>query len=72
MPGLSQEELTRLTPPERLALIAQLWDSLDDEQLPIVASQRDELDYRLGSLDADRRHAITWDALKAEMKQHCP
>jgi hypothetical protein len=31
---LTHDELARLTPPERLALISQLWDSLEDNQLP--------------------------------------
>lgn len=29
MESLSADEIVRLTPPERLALIAQLWDSLE-------------------------------------------
>ena len=30
---LTHDELVRLTPPERLALISQLWDSLEDDNL---------------------------------------
>jgi putative addiction module component (TIGR02574 family) len=33
---LTPDEIVRLTPPERLALIAQLWDSLGQEQLPLT------------------------------------
>ena len=66
------DELERLTPPERLALISQLWDSLEDDQLPLTAAQRTELDNRLATLDQDRREAITWTALKAELEQRCP
>jgi putative addiction module component (TIGR02574 family) len=51
---LTHDELVRLTPPDRLALISQLWDSLDDSQLPLTAPQRDELDCRLATLDQDR------------------
>ena len=69
---LSHDELVRLTPPERLALISQLWDSLEDEQLPLTAAQRAELDSRLASLDQDRREGITWATLKAELEQRCP
>jgi putative addiction module component (TIGR02574 family) len=69
---LSQDELVRLTPPERLALISQLWDSLEDDQLPLTAAQRDELDHRLTSLDQDRKDGITWQALKAELEHRCP
>ena len=69
---LTHDELVRLTPPERLALISQLWDSLEEEQLPITGAQRAELDSRLASLDQDRREGITWEALKTELEQRCP
>ncbi len=69
---LTQDELVRLTPPQRLALISQLWDSLEEDQLPLTAAQRTELDSRLATLDRDRREGITWAALKAELEQRCP
>jgi hypothetical protein len=34
MENLTHDELARLTPPERLTLISQLWDSLEDNHLP--------------------------------------
>ena len=61
---LSQDELARLTPPERLALISQLWDSLDSDQLPLTAAQQAELDRRLETLDQDRREGIAWAELE--------
>ena len=69
---LSHDELVRLTPPERLALITQLWDSLEDDQLPLTTAQQAELDHRPATLDRDRRAGITWAALKAELEQRCP
>lgn len=69
---LTHDELARLTPPERLALIAQLWDSLQDEQLPLTVAQQAELDRRLATLDQDRREGTTWAALKAELERRCP
>jgi putative addiction module component (TIGR02574 family) len=69
---LTHDELVRLTPPERLALISQLWDSLEEDHLPLTAAQRTELDRRLATLDQDRRDGITWAALKAELEQRCP
>jgi putative addiction module component (TIGR02574 family) len=69
---LTHDELARLTPPERIALISQLWDSLEDDHLPLTAPQREELDRRLETLDQDRRRGITWSALKAELEQRCP
>ena len=72
MEFLTHDELARLTPPERLTLIAQLWDSLEEKHVPLTAAQRGELDRRLASLDQDRREGITWTALKAELEQRCP
>lgn len=69
---LTPDEIVRLSPPERLALIAQLWDSLESEQLPLTTAQEAELERRLDSLDQERRDGITWAALKAELEQRCP
>ncbi|MFY9746957.1 MAG: addiction module protein [Acidobacteriaceae bacterium] len=69
---LTQDEVARLTPSERLALISQLWDSLEDDHLPLTAGQKAELDRRLVSLDQDRRDGITWADLKIELEQRCP
>jgi putative addiction module component (TIGR02574 family) len=72
MEFLTHDELARLTPPERLALISQLWDSLEDDRLPLTAAQREELDRRLATLDQDRREGVTWAALQAELEHRCP
>jgi putative addiction module component (TIGR02574 family) len=66
---LTHDELARLTSPERLALISQIWDSLEDDQIPLSAAQQTELDHRLETLDQDRRAGGTWEALKAELEQ---
>lgn len=50
---LTPDEIVRLTRPERLALIAQLCDSLEHEQLPLTSAQEAELERRLNSLDED-------------------
>ena len=69
---LTPDEIVRLTSPERLALIAQLWDSLEHEQLPLTRAQEAELERRLDSLGEDRRNGVTWAALKAELERRCP
>ena len=69
---LNHTEIARLTPPERLAVISQLWDSLDEAQLPLTGEQRMELERRLTALDRDRPEGIPWAALKAEPEQRCP
>jgi len=72
MDVLTNDELARLTPPERLALISQLCDSLEADQLPLTAAQRAELERRLETIDQDRHEGITWESLKAELEQRCP
>ena len=72
MEVLTPDEIVRLTPPERLALIAQLWDSLEHEQLPLTGAQEAELERRLTFADEDRRNGVTWASLKAELEQRCP
>ena len=69
---LSPDEVARLSPPERLALIAQLWDSLEHDRIPLTATQAAELDRRLECLDEDRQSTISWAELKAELQQRCP
>ena len=72
MEVLSPDEIVRLTPPERLALIALLWDSLEHEQLPLTSAQEAELKRRLSSIGEDRRKGVTWASLKAELERRCP
>ena len=69
---LTSDEIASLSPEERLALIAQLWDSLDDAQLPLTTAQEAELDRRLAILDNDRAEGVSWEILKAELEQRCP
>ena len=69
---LTSDEIVRLSPSERIALIAQLWDSLEDEQIPVTGAQRSELESRLTSLEQDRQNSVTWAELKAELERRCP
>ncbi len=63
---MTHEDLIALAPEERLALIAALWESLD-EAVPSPAAQAAELARRLRAFEQDRPAALTWDALKAEL-----
>jgi putative addiction module component (TIGR02574 family) len=62
----------RLSPDERIALIAQLWDSLDDHHMQLTLAQQVELERRSTTLDDDRTHSVTWEILKAELEKRCP
>ena len=67
MQSLSADELSRLSPEERLTLIGQLWDSLRDAEVPVPEKQRLELARRMSTLDQDRTQAVTWEQLRAEL-----
>jgi putative addiction module component (TIGR02574 family) len=69
MASLTSDEIARLSPEERLALIGQLWDSLRDTEVPLPEAQQAELARRLSSLDQDRTQAVTWEQLRAESDQ---
>ena len=69
---LDETEIGRLSPRERLALIAQLWDSLEYHDIALSEAQQAELDRRLDSLETDRHQGITWAALKADLERRCP
>ena len=62
-------ELIRLSPRQRLDLIGSLWESLEDEDIPVTDAQRAELDRRIAGFDRDREHSLSWDQLKAELRQ---
>jgi putative addiction module component (TIGR02574 family) len=72
MQMLNTDEIARLSPEERIVLIGQLWDSLQDADVPLPAAQKAELARRLSSLGQDRAQAVTWEQLRAELARRCP
>jgi putative addiction module component (TIGR02574 family) len=62
-------ELARLSPRQRLDLIESLWESLEDEDIPVTDAQRAELDRRIAGFEQDQERYISWDQLKAELRQ---
>jgi putative addiction module component (TIGR02574 family) len=65
----SMSVIDDLSPAEKLSLIEELWDSLDDSQVPVTAAQRAEIDQRLATADADAKRGATWEQLKATLNQ---
>jgi putative addiction module component (TIGR02574 family) len=72
MPTLTHDEITRLSPEERLILIGALWDSLDAADVPVTSTQRTELRRRLDSFEQDRSGGITWEQLRAQLARRAP
>lgn len=56
--------IDRLNPDERLALLEEIWDSLDQELPSLTESQALELDRRVADHDAHPDDAIPWEVVK--------
>ncbi|HVS11497.1 MAG TPA: addiction module protein, partial [Planctomycetota bacterium] len=54
-------DIKNLTTEERLALLGDIWDSLEPEDVPFTDAQRAELDRRLDDLESDRDLGIPWE-----------
>ncbi len=67
---LSPEEIARLTPEQRLALIEALWDSLEQDDLPVTAAQTAELDRRMAIYEQDALTAHPWDAVRKRIERN--
>lgn len=61
-------DFSHLSPQERLDLIGELWDSLDDGDVPVPADMKAELERRNAAFDADRRHAVSWEQVRAKLR----
>jgi len=58
-------EIARLTVPEKILLLEDLWDSIASEgsSVPVPQSHRDELDRRLSEYEKDPGRLLTLDDL---------
>ena len=69
---MSPTQVARLTPEERLDLISQLWDSLDDDEIALTSAQQEELDQRLKVRAAGHDTVVTWEELRQELRRRLP
>ena len=60
-------DIEELTPEERLDLIERLWDSLSDDDVPLTAVQREELDHRLDALDREGPVGTPWEQVYEDL-----
>ena len=72
MSNLTQDVISRLSPPERLALIGELWDSIADADLPVPPAQVQELQRRMASFEQDKAQAHDWEQVKTELAARAP
>jgi putative addiction module component (TIGR02574 family) len=65
----SNIDIKSLTPQERLALLEEIWDSLEPEDVPVTDAQRRELDRRLDDLERDRDLGIPWVEVLRQIRE---
>jgi putative addiction module component (TIGR02574 family) len=63
----------RLSIPERLKLVEDIWDSIAEEAnanpdaLPLTAAQRAELDRRVADADAHPDEGVSWETIRKDL-----
>lgn len=66
---MSSFDFSHLSPEQRLALIDELWESLDADSIALTQAQKDELDRRLETLDEDIKHGRDADDIIAHLER---
>jgi putative addiction module component (TIGR02574 family) len=68
-PTMKALGIDRLSIPERILLVQEIWDSIAEspDEVPLTGAQRAELDRRLAEYEADKLSGSTWEELKAEL-----
>ncbi|MCA9077241.1 MAG: addiction module protein [Planctomycetaceae bacterium] len=64
-------DYTKLSIPERLALIGEIWDSITAEgkAIPLTDEQKAELDRRMAEHDKNPDAAIPWEEIRRTADQ---
>lgn len=70
MVKLDMEAIKRLSIPERVQLVQEIWDTLQStvEQLPLTEEQKAVVDRRLEEHRRDPSSAVPWDEVKARLE----
>jgi putative addiction module component (TIGR02574 family) len=70
MVKIDMEAIRRLSVPERVKLVQDIWDSIQPtaEQLPITEEQKELLDRRLEAHRNDPSAAVPWEEMKARLE----
>lgn len=71
LPQAQLQEILTLPVPERLRVAEAIWESLEGEPaaFPLTDEQRQLLDRRLDAFLADPDDVLTWDEVKAGLRQ---
>jgi len=68
--SFSELDIEQMSVPQRLELIALLWDSIPDspQALPVPEWHRQELERRLAAADADPESATPWEQVCSRLR----
>ena len=67
-PSTLLAEAKKLSPGDRLELIAELWDTLESADLPVTAEERAILESRMADLDANPSAQESWQDARASLE----
>ena len=64
-------EIKKLSIPERILLVEEIWDSIagETEAFELSQTQRDKLDRRSHSFTENPSHGRSWEEIKSEFLQ---
>ncbi len=70
MVKLDMDEIRKLSVPEKLALVEEIWDSIsrDPVSMPISEAQLVEARRRLSEHDSDPTTAVPWEEAEARLR----
>ena len=62
------EEIKKLSIPECILIVEEIWDSIaqENESYELTQAQRDELDRRIESFTLNPQQGRTWEEIKTE------
>ncbi len=62
--------IDRLSTAERILLVEEIWDSIaaEAEQLPLTEAQKQDLERRLASYEANPEAGSSWEQVKARLR----
>lgn len=71
MKSLSIAEYVRLSVPERIELVEDIWDSIAEvpEELPLTDAQAAELDRRLEGYRLNPEEGSTWECVRETIRR---
>jgi len=71
-PSTLLAEARKLSPGDRLELIGEIWDTLDNSDLPVTSEEQTILESRMAELEANPSAQEPWTEAKAWLESRRP